>query len=361
MRGRSERNWLFSSVKDGTLQVDWLSDQQPTAEELIDWERRFRSTPSFIQTPGVPSVIRTTKHFLECCMFGGIDLDEIEPIMGLGMWLVISGLVAHLCVGPRLEPGCELLHIGAMLFGVICTVPCVYLGLALSLPSVVRPKWELVRFCRMAQAVVIYRVLQGVGASSAVETTYSWSQLIPLLPPLARPRDPWQLEILVMDGNVPVDIIRVGLGVRSSGTAAGQWEYIRRYMTEGTENLPKVKKLSWYLTPWQCADRCSFHWERELEPHGSPESLWLWHGLRKFAIGFWLYLIELLRWQPIWSKSTLIMCGETPWIFYTKAVLQTLAGWATVATLTWSTWWLAETYGVVAWVLNGWYGLLEGR
>jgi hypothetical protein len=62
----------------------------------------------------------------------------------------------------------------------------------------------------------------------------------------------------------------------------------------------------------------------------------------RFVSAVFNFVADLIRWQPMWSAKVLVLSGQKPWMEYSKAVVQTLAGWLVFAGLCFGVWWLVQ-------------------
>lgn len=146
-------------------------------------------------------------------------------------------------------------------------------------------------------------------------------------------------------GHNLMEMIYIGCWPRRVRESLQLWEFIRRYMEEGPESVPRPKRLGRFPWPWKSVSAAlsliwpllsggSLRWTVPLVVLISP-------AIAIFATAQWVALLTC--WEPVWPKAIRQACedGAWPWL---RDWLIDLGAWAMLAALVWAV--LRGVYGV---------------
>lgn len=336
-------------VEEGTLVESVVSQDQRTAEEFLEHGIWFRIRNSLFPSCGWPSVVKCEDHYVECrsfarnptnVMLGMCDLVGVGTIAFV-IWGTV-GLYDIQIHSRRIRSEIEVMLLPmAILIPWLMLASMVVGRLYWSLRTVPRQKWTVVRFLRHEQMVAVNHAWP-VGSALALtgrERIYRWDQLNPIFRRDLSDAHLPALGVLVMDGTQAIDYLEFGLGIENPGTAREQWEFLRRYMTFDSAPLPAARRVPWYTSPVTAWRQTVDHLTLLAYPNVRSEPFVLW---TRFVSAVFNFVADLIRWQPMWSAKVLVLSSQKPWVEYSKAVLQTLAGWLVFAGLAFGVWFLVQ-------------------
>ena len=187
----------------------------------------------------------------------------------------------------------------------------------------------LVRFNRKTRMVYLHRPVQAggivelpwAGCLAPVPPTKdeAWGVGVPLTLYWPHDRTPHGYD----------EIVFVGRPARSTSEFLRLWEFIRRYMEEGPQSVPRPRLIGKFPWPWKALQAAaSLVWP--LWRIGSlrwmlPLLLLISPAIALFAAGHWLSLLTC--WEPVWPKAIRQACGEG-WGNVLRSGLIDLGAWA---------------------------------
>ena len=141
------------------------------------------------------------------------------------------------------------------------------------------------------------------------------------------------------------EFVLVGRLARSNSEITRLWEFIRRYMEEGPESVPRPKRLGRFPWPWKSVSAAlsliwpllsggSLRWTVPLVVLISP-------AIAIFATAQWVALLTC--WEPVWPKAIRQACEDGAWPWLRDRLID-LGAWAMLAGLVWAV--LRGVYGV---------------
>jgi hypothetical protein len=339
------QEWLANG---NFLKIMQEQDQRPV-ESLLEHGNWLRAPRSYFPSSSWSSAVNVNEYFLEfrsfarhptSIMLGLCDLVGTLStcFFALGYTLAYDLNIVWDRQRHALYRMVDALGMASIWF----MVGAVIVGrLYWSLRTVPRQKWTVVRFLRHEQMVAVNHAwpVGSVLANTGRERLYRWDQLNPIFRRDLSDAHLPALGVLVMDGTKAVDYLEFGLGIENPGTAREQWEFLRRYMTFDSAPLPAARRVPWYTSPLAAWRQTVDHLTLLAYPNVRSEPFVLW---TRFVSAVFNFVADLIRWQPMWSAKVLVLSGQKPWMEYSKAVVQTLAGWLVFAGLCFGVWWLVQ-------------------
>jgi hypothetical protein len=112
--------------------------------------------------------------------------------------------------------------------------------------------------------------------------------------------------------NHEIELVLVGRRARGNAEITDLWEFIRRYMEEGPQSVPRPRLIGKFPWPWKALQAAaalvwplwrigSLRWMLPLLLLVSP-------AIALFAAGHWLSLLSC--WEPVWPRAIRQACGE---------------------------------------------------
>jgi len=136
----------------------------------------------------------------------------------------------------------------------------------------------------------------------------------------------------------------VGRNSRSHDELAQRWEFIRRFMEDGPQAVPREKRLTKFPWPWNSVIAAgSLVWpfimmmgkDEEIPPQVIVGGILISPAILLYAAFHWLSL--LLCWEPVFPREIRKACGES-FLPVIKARLVDLVAWAMLGGLIWWNW-----------------------
>ena len=129
-----------------------------------------------------------------------------------------------------------------------------------------------------------------------------------------------------------VEFLVVGPSGRPQSEIAERWEFIRRFMENGPEGLPREKLIA--KTPWP--------WSSITATLGAVSGMFKseGQGFMMFVLplglffAFWRWISLLLGWEPVFPRRIRKACGES-FLSVLKAHCIDLYAWSVIAGLLW--------------------------
>jgi hypothetical protein len=146
-------------------------------------------------------------------------------------------------------------------------------------------------------------------------------------------------------GHDLMEMIYIGRWPRQVRESLQLWEFIRRYMEEGPDSVPRPRRLGRFPWPWKSVSAAlSLIWP--LLSGGSlrwtvPLLVLISPAIAIFATAQWLALLTC--WEPVWPKAIRQACEDGAWPWLRDRLID-LGAWAMLAALVWAV--LRGVYGV---------------
>jgi hypothetical protein len=136
-----------------------------------------------------------------------------------------------------------------------------------------------------------------------------------------------------------MEMLMCGRNSRDQTEVRDRWEYIRRFMENGPQSVPRVKLIGKIPWPWRSVwTTLSGTWPifsfKELNWTAPFIVLMLPAGLL-YAFFQWLSL--LLCWEPVFPRAIRKACGDS-FLDVIEAILIDLIAWSMLGGLIWYYW-----------------------
>jgi len=279
-------------------------------EELIEAAKKSASDSPKSRGP----IYIYNEHVLEmrCGMWedkrGLISILSLAIILSavFNLWIAIGGIEKIIHLTSHGKPYGEQLFMSLFFLGIALTLSLPYLkyGLRFSRLEMFTSRHLLIRFNRTAQQVYLHRPAYCGGvvtlpwsgvSSSGSDKKSSIASGVGI--PLALIWSP------AFTGTLRPELVWVGKSANNFAELQAEWEFIRRFMDEGPEGLPRPHITSHFPWPWQ-AFTPQFegltHYFRNSSRVLKCGLLLLSPAFLIIGTGHWASL--LLCWKPRWPK-----------------------------------------------------------
>jgi len=193
----------------------------------------------------------------------------------------------------------------------------------------------LVRFDRVNRKVYLHRPSYAGGV-----TTLDWDKVICEAPKKDVSHVAGPLTLLWYPQDTPsglLELLSVGRINRTETEGRDTWEYIRRFMEDGPDSVPKERLIGKFPWPWRALALATgrfwgFFYDK------APVTIvigliMLTPAILLYAFFTWLSL--LLCWEPVYPRSIRVACSETFMDVFKLRVIDFFS-WAMLVGIVWA-------------------------